>query len=187
VAAPETDDVSTITGETKPVTLEPRFESIPPELTAQHQFVLWRWAWLPPEKDKPGHWTKEPYQVNGRLASSTARSTWAPFEDVMIAYEGGAFDGIGFALDPTAIALVAIDLDKVVDLDSGVIHAEALRIAREIHSYTERSPSGLGLRILARGALPAGWRNTKKYTVPIEMYSEGRYVTITGHRLQWDA
>ena len=67
-----------------------------------------------------------------------------------------------------------------MDPVSGAIHSEALRIVNEVRSYTEISPSGRGLRIITGGALPNGWRNTKKYTVPIELYEHGRYVTITG-------
>ncbi len=164
-----------ISGIEKPTTLAPQFDAFPPELTVQHQWVLWRWEY----REK---WTKPPRTVDGRLASSTDSSTWARFEDVATVYESGDFDGVGFVLEP-ALGFVGIDLDAVIG-DDGATHPEAQRIVREIGSYTEKSPSGRGLRIIARGALPDGWRNTKKYPIRIEMYDTGRFLTITGHRLE---
>ena len=54
-------------------------------------------------------------------------------------------------------------------------------IIRRVHSYTEVSPSGTGIRIICRGKLPAGARRKG----PVEMYDESspRYLTITGHVL----
>ena len=79
----------------------------------------------------------------------------------------------------------------MIDPQTGAIHPEALRIVQEINSYTERSPSGRGLRIFTLGTLPDGWRNTKKWRVRIEMYDGcgaanggGRYLTFTGHHLE---
>src|SRR5262245_17584786 len=170
-------DMSAVNGNTKPGALAPIIEAIPSALARTHQWVLWRW------EQRSGRWTKPPYQVDGTPASSTDSATWTSLEDVMIVYGHGDFDGIGFVLDPSSLPLVAIDLDHVVDAD-GAIYPEALRILHGINSYTEISPSGRGLHILSFGTLPHGWRNARKaLPFPIEVYSEGRYVTISGHRL----
>lgn len=173
--AREGDDVSTI-GEQKPATLALRVENVPADLAGIHAWVLWSW-------ERRETWTKPPRMVDGRPASSTDPATWAPFEDVCAVYDRGACDGVGFVLDPT-LGLVGFDLDHVID-ESGTIHPEALRIVDEANSYTEKSPSGTGLRIITRGPLPPGWRNARAaLAFPIECYSEGRYLTITGHHLE---
>src|SRR5262245_50137146 len=164
---------------TKPATLAPRFEAFPAQLSSLHQWVLWRW------ESREERWTKPLFSVDGRLAPSTDPRTWAPLEHVQIVHElePERFDGVGFVLSPE-VDFVGIDLDHVIE-DDGTIHPEALRIVQEINSYTERSPSGHGLRIIARGALPLGWRNARSaLAFPIECYREGRYITITGHRLE---
>ena len=172
----------------RPATLPPRFEMFPNGLTRHHAWMLWRWEWRA-QREKRGEWTKPPYQPDGARASSTDPRTWRPLEDAMVAYEQstGQWDGVGVALMGLSLdQIVGIDLDHVVNPQSGVIHQEALAIVRKINSYTERSPSGTGLRLFAAGAvLPLGWRSTKKFPVMIEMYdaARGRYLTVTGHHL----
>jgi hypothetical protein len=53
-----------------------------------------------------------------------------------------------------------------------------LRIA-ELDSYTERSPSGRGLRLFAFGGLPPGQRKLGD----LEVYDDARFLTVTGHQL----
>ena len=72
---------------------------------------------------------------------------------------------------------VGIDLDHCLDPVTGHPSHEAEAMVRQLASYTEISPSGTGLRIFVRGSLPPtgrkkGW---------IEMYTESRFLTVTGH------
>jgi putative DNA primase/helicase len=177
--------VSTVSGLTKPSALPPRFDRIPTDLTVHHRWMTWNWEEKP---EKSGQWTKPPYNCRtGGPASSTNPDTWSTFEEAMLGYETGRWDGIGLALacEGHPFHVRGLDLDDVIDPSDGTIHPEALRIVRQVNSYTERSPSGLGLRIVTRGGpLPDGWRNTKRFTFPIEMYDSGRYLTITGHHLE---
>ena len=48
-----------------------------------------------------------------------------------------------------------------------------------LDSYTEASPSGTGVHILVKAVLPAGGRKKDK----VEMYSEGRFFTVSGEHL----
>lgn len=48
---------------------------------------------------------------------------------------------------------------------------------RRLDSYTERSPSGEGLRIFMLGKLPAGGRKRGN----VEMYEHARFLTVTGN------
>ncbi|MDP3702948.1 MAG: AAA family ATPase [Candidatus Omnitrophota bacterium] len=146
-------------------------------MKALRQWVVWRYHW----REDNEQWTKPPFQVNETQAKSTDSNTWTTFPVVWQAYEQGGWDGIGFALsDAGGVGLVGIDLDHCRDADSGEIEPPALAIVREIHSYTEVSPSGTGLRILAYGQLPPHGRKRGA----IEMYQGERYLTITGAHLK---
>jgi len=74
---------------------------------------------------------------------------------------------------------VGIDLDHCRDPQTGEITPRALEIVQRLDSYTEISPSGDGLHILVIGQLP---RQGNKCG-GIEMYSSGRYFTVTGQHL----
>jgi putative DNA primase/helicase len=161
----------------RPDTLTPLYDGIPDALTVHHRWVNWR------SERRKGKWTKVPYNSRtGKLASTTDSETWSTLEEAWCAYVRGGWDGIGIVLVPP---FSGVDLDDAVDRETGAIHPEALRIVRAISSYTEKSPSGRGLRIFTKGELPPGWRNTRgKWPFPIEMYDGGRYLTVTGHHLE---
>jgi hypothetical protein len=98
----------------------------------------------------------------------------------MDAYERGQCDGIGFVLHPED-GFIGIDIDHCLDLNTSKWEEWAIDIFRKLDSYGEFSPSGQGIRIFVRGNLPEGVTGKKKGN--IEIYSAGRYLTLTGHRL----
>lgn len=148
-------------------------ENIPLELQSRDQFVAWRY------EQNGGRRTKILYDAKtGRRASSTNSATWC---NPTIALEAflryGQYDGIGFvfsANDPYC----GIDLDHCVD--KGVVSPAAQHVVDAVDSYTELSPSGNGIHIIARGKLPPGRRREGW----VEMYDSGRYFTVTGERLE---
>ncbi len=157
----------------RPAALPVSPSAIPDLLKALPQWVMWRYTW------REGKWTKLPYDARtGELARSTGPSTWGSFEAVWTAYQTGDYDGIGFALREDN-GLVGIDLDHCRDPDTGEIDAWAQDIIASVSTYWEVSPSGTGLRGLAKGSLPPQGR--KKGDV--EMYTGGRYLTVTGCHL----
>jgi len=166
--------VSAVVRPPRPRALPVLAENIPADLTAADRAVCWRYTWK-------GTWDKPPLTIGNTAASSTDPSTWSAFDDALAAYQDGAhgFDGIGVALSADD-DLVGIDLDHCRDPKTGVIEESALQIVRLINSYTEVSPSGTGLRILLRGALPAHGRKKGR----IETYQDRRYLTITGQHLK---
>jgi primase-polymerase (primpol)-like protein len=97
-------------------------------------------------------------------------------------------DGMGVALwKPYA----GTDLDGCRDPETGRIAEWAQVIVDSVNSYTEVSPSETGVKIFARGKLPA---EGHKKTLPdverivekqpaVEMYDSGRYFTVTGQHL----
>jgi putative DNA primase/helicase len=88
--------------------------NIPSRLTAIPHWVLWRWEQRPDKKTGKSKWTKPPYQPNGNNANSTDPATWFPFDEILAAYHGGGFDGIGFVLT-REVGIVGVDLDHCVD------------------------------------------------------------------------
>lgn len=149
-------------------------ENIPLELRQIPAWAVWR-----AEMD-PGtsHMSKPPYQAlhPEERAYATQPETWATFEQALDCYRArGWFDGISFAIAEEH-GIVGVDLDHVSE------HADdTLLIAHALESYTEWSPSGDGIRIFVRGMLPPG-RRVRGW---IEMYSDKRFLTVTGHRLDW--
>lgn len=143
------------------------FDRFPPELRALPQWVVWR---VEERGDKP---TKVPYAVDGRPASTTDPGTWAALDMAISRFQLGGVDGIGFVFS-TADPFVGVDLDGALDGDR--LAPWAAEIVAELDSYTEISPSGRGLHVLIRGELRAGGNRRG----PIELYSHGRYFTMSG-------
>jgi putative DNA primase/helicase len=143
-----------------------KVESIPEELRARPQWVVWKSV-----GDKPD---KVPYSARtGRRASSTELLTWSTFEEALEAYENRDYAGLGFVFS-SADPYTGIDLDDCVD-ENGEIAGWALGIVRYFDSYTELSATGSGLHIIVRGNVP----NRRKGEV--EVYSSKRFFTVTGH------
>ncbi len=146
--------------------------AIPAELQEAAQWVCWR------DETRAGKLTKVPVNPRtGARASSTDSTTWAPFAAALARYEAdSSLAGIGFTLsaeDP----FVGVDLDHVLGED-GTADATAREFLGALRTYAEASPSGNGLRIIARGALlPDGCRRAN-----VEMYARARFLTVTGHR-----
>lgn len=135
---------------------------------------------------------KQPWNpVKGTCADSTDPKTWASFEACYEAVRRREYSGVGFALEGE---YVFVDLDGVIDA-KGYILPLALEIIEAIDSYTEISPSGRGFHIVARNhGITLGDKKRDfeltPYTVEryggglkkpgIEMYTEKRYMTMTG-------
>jgi len=150
-----------------------RVNNIPAELKVIPQYVCWCWK---ERAEKPGKWTKPPFQPNGRDAKVNDPSTWVTFDVAITAYSKGGFSGIGIVLTPE-IGIVGVDLDHCLNHSTGTVASWAIEIVNALPTYWEISPSGEGLRGFVKGTLPQEGRK-KGY---VEMYNSGRYVTITGH------
>jgi Protein of unknown function (DUF3987) len=160
----------------RPIPLTVRAENIPAELKQLNQWVEWLY-----EFDSKQRWTKVPYQINGRKASSTDPATWTSFDNALKRYQSGGIDGIGFVVTKEA-EIVGIDLDHCYDLEARKSEQWAVDIIQSMQSYSEFSPSGQGVRIFVKGNFPNGEDGRKNGN--IEVYSSGRYLTVTGHVLE---
>lgn len=147
--------------------------NIPEELRKLPQWVGWR------SEMRADKWTKVPYDPHtGRRASSVDPSTWGYWDVAMKRAIDDQMDGIGFVFAKGG-GHVGVDLDHVRDPETGGLEDWALAMIRKLDGYTELSPSGTGVHIIVRGALPPGRRRKG----PIEMYDSGRFFTMTGKML----
>ena len=155
----------------KPVPLSVQPENIPQELKDCPQWVCWKYH----PRDKS--WTKVPYQPTGSPAGSTNRCTFSSFEACLSAYQVGGFDGIGF-VTTTDDPFVLIDLDHVISPDSLMSDWtwDIVTTAIREGAYVETSVGGDGIHIIGRG--PQGFKGRKANQ--IEIYSSGRFFTVTG-------
>jgi|WetSurMetagenome_2_1015567.scaffolds.fasta_scaffold03374_13 hypothetical protein len=144
---------------------------IPQAMRNLPNWVLWRLEDVGKTKK-----TKVPYCAKtGLKAASTNPETWCGFQEAVSFYESDEkWAGIGFVFDFNA-GLIGIDIDNCLNGDRAPKSELSGLIAKIGETYTEVSPSGMGLHIIGRGRIIAG-----KKTDQFEAYSEGRYFTITG-------
>jgi len=145
--------------------LPPAFDRIPRELVALPRWVT--------------HKGKVPFDPSAvcRKASVRDPGTWGTFDASRLAYEEGERDGVGFVLNGDGV--VGVDLDKCVH--QGVPDPAAMEVMERIGcKYVELSPSGTGLHGFGYGPLLVGTRGVFN-GVKVELYSSGRYLTVTGH------
>ena len=152
--------------------------NIPTDLKALRRWAPWKAIW----NETRGKWDKVPYRPEGYGLSSMQPDRWVSFDEAVQAFEAGAgkYSGVGLVL--TGLHdVVGIDLDRCVT--DGVIAPWAQEIIDSVDSYTELSPSGNGLRILAHGAIP---EDVQDNIVGIEVYNghKGRFLTVTGDVLR---
>ena len=153
-----------------------KFKNVPDKLKACKQWVCWKYVANPTKPKKPKKRPIDP--TNGKSADVSDPDTWATFKTALKRYKKGDDDGIGFVFtknDP----YVGIDLDNCRDTKTGKIKLWAREIINDFASYTEISPSGSGVHILAKGKLPG----KGKKVGDIEMYDQGRYFTVTGETI----
>jgi hypothetical protein len=147
------------------------YPHVPDELKALNNWVGWKL------EERDGKPTKVPYARPGVMASSTDPTTWASFNDVCN-IPPTKEKGIGFVFDGNGI--VGIDLDHCLD-EKGKVCDKFSNLAYILNSYTEISPSGTGLHIFVR--CESAPYETGKKKGDLEIYSKGRYFTVTGNKL----
>lgn len=143
-------------------------------------FVCWKYVYY----DQDGNPLQKPAKVpfsakyEGRAKSNSRdgshQETWATFDEACRAVDKYGYDGIGIMF---GTGVCGVDIDGCIK--DGVISDQAKDIIGRLNSYTEYSPSGTGVHILCFGSFPRGARNDD---IGLEMYSEGRFFTLTGHR-----
>ncbi len=149
----------------------------PSDLTELDQWVLWQYEYRGDSK------TKVPQQTNGKRADSTNPLTWTSYETALDKLQRYPqhYAGVGFVFhvdDP----FCGVDLDNCLGEDGSVRPWAQGIIERFADTYMEVSPSGKGVKIWARGHLPANMGKVSIDTGGIEMYDRFRFFTVTGDR-----
>jgi hypothetical protein len=155
------------------------FDNIPEELRLRDQWVLWRYEERPDGK-KPA---KAPYCPEGYRVDLRDPEYWLSYADAISHYDRGGFDGIGFVFtkdDP----FVFIDFDKCFADGDLVSQFEWLEEwLPKFYSYTEVSPSSDGLHVIIKVKDKSKYESSylkKKNSDGIEIYTSGRFSTVTG-------
>jgi putative DNA primase/helicase len=183
----------------RPVAVPVRLAGIPHELRTLKRFIVWGNTCVTDEAgaflkyDKPPRQPRRPTEH----ASSTNAKTWGTLAEAntALAQYPELLDGIGIALGPDHgppvidDGIIVGDLDDCRDCVTGAIDPAALAIVAACPTYWEVSPSGEGLRMIGRGALPVSginrpWTWTNGVIGRMEWYRSGKYLTLTGHRLE---
>lgn len=151
------------------------------ELKSVKQWVAFRF------EERNGKRTKVPVNPHtGGNAQTNNPETWGTLAQAQEAVERYSVDGVGFVF---ANGYFGIDLDHVIDPEARTIKNYAQDIIDTLDSYTELSPSGTGIHVIAKGS-PDFDRN-RNDDIGLEMYyptfkedgtiSRGRYFTVTGN------
>ena len=148
--------------------------NIPPELKAMRRWAVWKAIW----NESRQKYDKIPCSPQHYGLSTKKVSEWGDFDTAakVLSLNPTRYSGLGLVLTGLT-GVVGIDLDEC--RQDGQIAPWAKAIVETMGSYTEISPSGNGLRILALGEFHTDWNN---HDVGIEMYSghTPRFLTITG-------
>lgn len=114
----------------------------------------------------------------GRKTDPTDLQHGGRLRDAIGIYRAQQLDGIGILLGND---LAGVDLDSVITPNSGVLDPWAEVILATINTYSEISPSGLGVKCFLFGRL-AGEINRQRFGQHphVELYDRDRFFTVTG-------
>lgn len=153
--------------------------TIPCELVQRPQWVIWKRVTQNDEVTKPPINAK-----NGRYADHGDSKTWCDYGMALRGQQEYRCDGVGYVFSESD-PYTGIDIDDCRNPDTGEIADWAMDIIRSLDSYTEVSPSRMGVKIWIRGKLPPGARNrTHHEGRQVEIYSKNRYFTVTGEHVE---
>lgn len=166
----------------KPASLSVEPAGVPKTLTARKRFVAWEYR-LNKNRDK---WSKVPLRPDGGgLASSTDETTWGTPNEAWRVYQPNGKPvkaGIGYVF-VAKDGEVGVDLDACRNPETGELDAVAKLIVAKLNTYCEVSPSGLGVKLWARGDWPIDADN-QNAEHGIEVYRDSRYFAVTGVRVE---
>jgi len=153
--------------------------SVPSELSSLSRWLLWTAEESTPGKKprKMPRYARTMAMRNGKLGSAEDISNLVTLQEALQAQKNNPQAGIGFAF-VAGDGLVGIDLDNCVNAETGELSGRAQKIMGFAKSYTEWSPSGNGIHIIAKGETHSG-----KCSL-IEVYPCDRFFCFTGKHLE---
>jgi len=152
---------------------EAEFSKIPTWLRSIPRWVLWREV----------NGKKVPCSVrNGCKISITKQENCWSFAQAVEALKSQPASGIGIVLNGDG--LVAVDLDDCLTQDAQLMPGVQDLLDQLGAEYVEVSPSGRGLHVFGFSNEPShNGVNSKIAGIKVELYSDLRYVTVTGDRI----
>ena len=146
-----------------------RDRRLPAEMTALPRWL--RWKAIPTSTGT----RKVPITVTGTPASSTDHNTWSTYA---LANRSTRGEGLGFALGD---GIGCIDLDDCYSPGGALADWAAEILDRCPPTFLEVSWSGRGVHIFGWLTPAKGVR--RRDIGNVEVYSQGRYIAVTGNRL----
>jgi len=151
--------------------------AVPDELKALDCWTVWIH-----EIDGKGKSVHVPYTPAGKRASCTDATTHSSLVACLEVYANKKLPGLDVATGcpgPDGYVLAAFDLDDCCD-QWGTPSARVLEIIEALGSYTEWSPSKIGIRILCWA--PKGTRGIRKPSDGFEFFCGNHFASITGNK-----
>lgn len=152
-------------------------KNIPKELKEKNQWVLFKAI---PPKEKDGHWGKAMIDPNtGDYAKSNDPSTWSSYENALMVANQDKEYGLAFVLTE---GIVFIDVDHCLDKEGNPNELASSIMEDFKGTYVEKSVSGTGIHVLAKGKLMEGYKH-RNDQIGLEMYDTKRFMCITGNSI----
>lgn len=162
---------------------------IPQDLRVRPQWLIWRVE----QKAGQSKLVKMPYYAGGsrrvgKQGDEKDRARLVGYDAALaVAPKAGTevgCGGVGFAFLP-GDGLIGIDLDAMIDPETGEISERGAAIIKACDSFTEFSPSGKGVHIYVRGDTavlsPEGKRRSfKRNEIGVEVFCGSQFFTVTG-------
>ena len=155
----------------------PAIETLVAALAERRQWLMWRYEPGEAKEKKP---RKMPYYASGKRrvgvqGDEADRAALADYATVAASAAKRGFDGVGFAFLP-GDGLIGIDLDGMIDPETGDISERCAQIIAACATYTEYSPSGKGVHIIGTGES----ETFKSNDIGVEVFAGRQYFTFTG-------
>jgi primase-polymerase (primpol)-like protein len=153
---------------------------LPPALAHlgdKSRFVAWKYVWKA-KAGGGGKWDKLPIDPHtGKAARVNDAKTWGTFAEALACMKRHRLAGVGIVLfRGMAGGISGGDLDDCIT-DSGSLTPLAAEVLDYAETYAEISPSGAGIRLFFTDTVD---RTLKDDGIGVEVYSHGRFLTITG-------
>ena len=151
-------------------------ENIPDELKNTPQWILFKL-----EMGADGGIKKHPFkEIDKNIWQMGWKGTDTSFETASRTFANNSDYGCPGVVMSENDPFTVIDMDHVIDPETGKINDEASEEIKLLNSYTEKSVSGTGIHVFVKAKSPKAGRKKKQTDgTDREMYSSLRPITIT--------
>lgn len=154
----------------------PDLYELPPKLADLPIWCAWQLIAKPGKKPDKVPVSANPMMLGGKAWSKPDFCATAA-QAIRYATANTKLQGIGIILRDES-GLAGGDVDRCIDLETGVISDEAQQIITQADTYTEISPGLAGIRFVAFGSF--GGHTGNDSSKGVELYESRRFLTITG-------